>query len=275
MKIYHTATQEDYDALMIELEEKGYKWNSDAKPRNYNGFKRYGKDTYIYDEYGVISLSSGEYFKKYHSDETLVEYKAKGENMTQEKMKQNILDWSTDVSIAVEAVIKDIKFQMKKSTVEADLKEAKSSAKKLIEKIDEYLEFLKPDFKVGDYVTVDVNDRTIIAKIDELSVNEIEVHGLWYDRTLVNVKQDYWFSSELNKIRHATPEEIAEYEVALTFHKHGRKPFEVKDGDLLENKFGKFIAYKSLFVKENFTVEGNAFIKAVEEVNEWIGADDE
>ena len=26
MKIYHTATQEDCDKLMIELEEKGCKW---------------------------------------------------------------------------------------------------------------------------------------------------------------------------------------------------------------------------------------------------------
>ena len=56
----------------------------------------------------------------------------------------------------------------------------------------------------------------------------------------------------------------------MTFHENGRKPFEVKDGDILENKFGKFIALKSLFVKENFMVEGNAFLKTAEEVNEWL-----
>ena len=100
MKIYHTATQEDYYALMIELEEKGYKWNSGAKPRNYNNFKRYGKDTYIYDEYGVISLSSGEYFKKYHSDVPVIEYKAKGEEMTQqEEMKQKQLNHFLDICL--------------------------------------------------------------------------------------------------------------------------------------------------------------------------------
>ena len=38
----------------------------------------------------------------------------------QEEMKQNILDWVADTSVAVESAIKDIKFQMKKSTVEAD-----------------------------------------------------------------------------------------------------------------------------------------------------------
>ena len=115
--------------------------------------------------------------------------------MTQEEMKQNIFDWARDVSVAVESFARDTKFEMKKSTVEADLKEAKSSAKKLIEKIDEYLETLKPKpkFKVGDYVTVDVNGRKIITKIDELRENKKEAHGLWYDKTKVNVKRDYWF----------------------------------------------------------------------------------
>ena len=84
--------------------------------------------------------------------------------MTQEEMKQNTLDWATDVSVAVESFARDIKFEMKKSTVEADLKEAKSSAKKLIEKIDEYLESQKPKFKVGDYVTLDIPNNKKIAK---------------------------------------------------------------------------------------------------------------
>ena len=148
-------------------------------------------------------------------------------------MKHNILDWARDVSVAVESFARDIKFEMKKSTVEADLKEAKSSAKKLIEKIDEYLESQKPEFKVGDYVTVYVNGKEKIAKIDELTENNSKAHGLWYDRTLENVKQDYWFPSGLNKFRHATPTEILEYEMALAFHKHGRKPFEVKRGDIV------------------------------------------
>ena len=33
MKIYHTETQEDYDALLIELEEQGYEWNSGSAMR--------------------------------------------------------------------------------------------------------------------------------------------------------------------------------------------------------------------------------------------------
>ena len=275
MKIYHTATQEDYDALMIELEEKGCEWRGGIKPTLIDDFKAQGKDcvkdTCIYEEDDRLSYSSVEYFKNHHSDKLLIEYKAKGENMTQEEMKQNILDWATDVSVAVEAAIKDMKFQMKKSTVEADLKEAKSSAKKLIEKIDEYLEILKPEFKVGDIVSSEIFiDGSGIVRLEEDLTNDFSgIEGLWYIKKDCEIKNTA-FGVINKKTRHATPEEIAEYEVALTFHKHGRKPFEVKDGDLLENKFGKFIALKSLFVKENFTVQGNAFLKSAEEVNEWL-----
>ena len=32
MKIYHTETQQDYDALMVELEAEGYEWVDGKKP---------------------------------------------------------------------------------------------------------------------------------------------------------------------------------------------------------------------------------------------------
>ena len=51
------------------------------------------------------------------------------EEMKQKEMKRNMLDWARDVSVAVESFARGIKFEMKKSTVESDLKEAKSSAK--------------------------------------------------------------------------------------------------------------------------------------------------
>ena len=79
MKIYHTETQQDYDALMSELEEKGCKWRSGVKPTQLDKFKDSGKDTCVYEECGEITLSYVECFKKYHSDETLIEYKARGE----------------------------------------------------------------------------------------------------------------------------------------------------------------------------------------------------
>lgn len=190
--------------------------------------------------------------------------------MTQEEMKRKLKKNAFDVYVAVETVA-----DRGISKAEVDLQEAKSAAKKLIEKIDEYLENLKPKFKVGDYVTVYVNSKrktAKIEKIDELVENNSKVHGLWYDRTLVNFKQDYWFSSGLNDFRNARPTEIAEYEVALTFHKHGRKPFEVKQGDILRDNEVDifFVDFPSNWEKEYFTSGRFTFLKTVEEVNEWL-----
>ena len=267
MKIYHVKTQADYDALMSELEEKGCEWRSGVKPAQLDKFKDSGKDTCVYEEDGIISFSGVEYFKKYHSNETLVEYKAKGEDMTQEEMKHNLQEVAFDISESIES------FARGTLAVEADLQEAKSSAKKLIEKIDEYFETLKPKFKVGDYVTVYVNGKEKIAKIDELTENNSKAHGLWYDRTLVNIKQDYWFPSGLNEFRHARPSEIAEYEVALIFHKHGRKPFELKRGDVVYLKgYDKniFLDSGNIYKKHNFIDGDVVFVKTAEEVNEWL-----
>ena len=264
MTIYHVETQADYDALMIELEEKGCKWLSGHKPTFKNYWREDKENSCIETSGKKITFGSIEQQKNKYWDFPIIKYKAKGENMTQEEMKQELRENALDIAVAIGV------FTRGTSTVEADLQEAKSSAKKLIEKIDEYLESQKPKFNVGDYVTVDVSGRKITAKIDELTENKTVAHGLWYDKTNVNVEKDFWYLKKGSKFRYATPTEITEYEAALTFHKHGRNPFEVKDGDLLENKFGKYIAHKSLFVKENFTVEGNAFLKTVEEVNEWL-----
>ena len=263
MTVYHVETQGDYDALMIELEEKGCEWRWGEKPTKLDKFKDYGKDTYIYEEYGgIISFSDGYYFKVYRSNETLIEYKAKGENMTQEEMNKKTLDWDKNVSTSIESFARGI------SELEADLKEAKTSAKKLIEKIDEYFETLKPKFKVGDYVTFDIPNKKI-AKIERLNG---ALYGLWYDTESENIKDDLYFGSG-NKFRHATPTEILEYEMALAFHKHGRKPFEVKRGDIVYLKgYDKniFLDSGNIYKKHNFIDGDVGLVKTVEEFNEWI-----
>ena len=271
MKNYLTATQEAYDELMSELEEKGYKWLSGREPTAFNYWEQNKGNTCINISSKYITFMNIEQSKKQHPDIPIIEYKAKGENMTQEEMKQNIIDWATDVFVAVGLFARDIKFEMKKSTVEADLQEAKSSAKKLIEKIGEYLETLEPKFKVGDYATVEASGRKIIAKIDKLTENKT-AFGLWYDEPKNIVKQDFWFLTEGNIFSHSTPEEIAEYEVALTFHKHGRKPFEVKEGDLIKYPNGQniMIYYPEVFSKADFLNDGFKLIKTAEEVNEWL-----
>lgn len=48
MKLYHVETQEDYDALMVKLEEEGCLWNySGFKPTAYNMWTSALEDTVI------------------------------------------------------------------------------------------------------------------------------------------------------------------------------------------------------------------------------------
>ena len=343
MKIYHVETQEAYDALMVELEEKGLKWRRGEKPTNFHLFKRYGKDTHIYDESGVISLSSVDYFKEHYSDEPIIEYKAKGEkmkiyhvetqqdydalmieleekghkwlserkptsknywksynknicivisgkyitfgpfeqskkeysgtpiieykakgeNMTEEEMKRYFLNESRDVSIAIENFVVD------DSTTENSLSKAKSSAKKLIEKIDEYLESQKPKFKVGDYVTDTSNNDPFICKIEKFEGNG--VCGKWYCVSYEDFSELKGLPISNSQL--STPEEIAEYEVALTFLKHDRRPFEVKRGDVVYLKgYDKniFLDSGNIYKKHNFVDGDVALVKTIEEVNEWL-----
>ena len=267
MKVYHVETQEAYDELMSEFEEKGYKWLSGREPTEKNYWEQNKESSCVIILGKYIVFMNIEQSKKKYPNIPIIEYKAKGENMTEEEMKRYFLNESRDVSIAIENFVID------DSTTENTLSKAKSSAKKLIEKIDEYLESQKSKFEVRDYVTVFVDDRKKIAKIDALRGNKKEAHGLWYDKTKVNVKQDYWVLAEWNKFRPATPEEITEYEVALNFHKHGRKPFELKRGDIVYLKgYDKniFLDSGNIYKKHNFIDGDVALVKTVEEVNEWL-----
>ena len=246
MEIYNVKTREDYDELMVKLEEKGYKWLSGKKTTSKNYWIVYKEKSCINISSKYITFMNIEQSKKQHPNVPIIEYKAKGENMT----------------------IYDTETQKDRDELIIELEKLKSSVKSMIENIDECLETLKPEFKVGDYISTTTNRYTgVVERIKEQDGVIVSIVGKLYDRYDGYVRETQLWGSNF---RNPTQEEITEYESALTFHNHGRKPFEVKDGDLLENKFGKYIAHKSLFVKENFTVEGNAFLKTVEEVNEWL-----
>ena len=188
--------------------------------------------------------------------------------MTQEEMKHKLQDVAKLHEIAFDVSVAIGTFVRGGLTAEADLQDAKSAAKKLIEKVDEYLEYLKPKFKVGDYVTFDIPNKKI-AKIERLNG---ALYGLWYDTESENIKDDLYFGSG-NKFRHATPIEILEYEVALTFLKHDRKPFEVKRGDVVYLKgYDKniFLDSGNFYEKHNFIDGDIGLVKTVEEFNEWL-----
>ena len=264
MKIYHTATREDYYSLMSELEEKGCKWRGGEKPTGLNKWEVFKENTYVKERNGKLTYDK------------LIEYKAKGETkMTNEKMKQKISGFATYVSIAAGSLARDIKFESKESTVEFDLKEAKSSAKKLIEHIDEYLEYLKPKFKVGDYVTDTSGNNPYICKIEEFEGHAIV--GNWY--CFKDNHLDKSIVLPISTSRLSTPEEIAEYETALNFYKHGRDPFEVKYGDILGGSGCAefFVDYDDIDIleTEDFISGRYTLLKTVEEFKKWAGAEDE
>ena len=131
----------------------------------------------------------------------------------------------------------------------------------------------EPEFKVGDYVTDTSDDDPFICKIEKIVGNDVS--GKWY---CVSKKYfDRLVRLPISDSRLSTPEEIAEYESALTFHKHGRKPFEVKQGDLIRTPIEKFtlILYPENYTKEEFLDYGWKLLKTAEEIDEWLGAADE
>lgn len=134
----------------------------------------------------------------------------------------------------------------------------------------------EPEFKVGDYV---VELDRYITKIEKINEDGMPA-GDFYEseNNYFGQAKSVVFSS---RARHATPEEIVEYQSALTFHKHGRKPFEVKSGDILSGSESDifFVIYDDiemeLYDKESFTSGRYTFLKTAEKVNEWLGIDDE
>ena len=84
MKIYHTETQEDYDALMVELEEQGCKWLSGRKPTEvkYHWFN-YEEKTCVRVSSGFLTKFEFRHSEEEYPDTPITKYKAKAD----EKMK--------------------------------------------------------------------------------------------------------------------------------------------------------------------------------------------
>ena len=85
MQIYHVETQEDYDALMVELEGRGYK----TYPMEV--FERYDGNCCIFTDKEQIGHSELEWYQECYPATTIQKYKA----------KQN------DVESAIETVSQD------------------------------------------------------------------------------------------------------------------------------------------------------------------------
>ena len=88
MRIYHTATQEDYDALMTEFEENGYYWASGNKPTEEFNYKKYTSATTVTACKDVIRYSCVRYEMEFNPEEPIIEYKAKKEGETDDFIQE-------------------------------------------------------------------------------------------------------------------------------------------------------------------------------------------
>lgn len=78
MNLYHTETQEEYNALMAYVEKKGYEWNTKEKPTEYNCWNIFKNETVIVIEYDInLGFASKEYCKRVYPDTPIEKYKAK------------------------------------------------------------------------------------------------------------------------------------------------------------------------------------------------------
>lgn len=78
MKLYHVETQEDYDALMIELDEKGYSWSNYQDIFDSNEWLTHESETVVNasENKKELSYSEKEFFQSRYPNEEIITYKA-------------------------------------------------------------------------------------------------------------------------------------------------------------------------------------------------------
>lgn len=83
MKIYHTETQADYDALMVELEAEGKTWWTGKKATENDIWNRFKSLTCVVVGKNINGFCYKEFYKEITPDVPIIKYKAKAD----EKMK--------------------------------------------------------------------------------------------------------------------------------------------------------------------------------------------
>ena len=75
MKIYHVKTQQSYNELMSELEEKGYKWLSGHEPTSKKYWILYKENSCINISSKYITFMNIEQSKNQYPNIPIIEYK--------------------------------------------------------------------------------------------------------------------------------------------------------------------------------------------------------
>lgn len=84
MKIYHTETQADYDALMVELEEQGAKWPTGTNPTEANNWSEFKRQTGVKVQDCILTYRDVEYFERVNPETPIIKYTAKKETQLPE-----------------------------------------------------------------------------------------------------------------------------------------------------------------------------------------------
>ena len=269
MIIYNTKTIEDYNSLMIELESKGYKWLSGDKPTHFRYWSEDKERTCIKISGEDITSASLDFYKENYPNKSIIEYKSKGESMT----KTNV---DKELCLLTDELSENVQRYAETGNVK-NLSDAVSRCTELSHAlIEEELNFIYSDFKIGDYVVCEDRSATFITQIEILG-HDNRLKGLWYDKETNAFKSDYKYSGE-RCVRKASEKEIEEYKVALQFHEHDRKPFELKEGDLVKESKGvrSIVKNPNIYVKELFYPPVNyELLATVEEIDECIKGENE
>lgn len=96
IKIYHVETQEDYDGLMIKLENEGCVWASGEKPTTQDYWHIRGKETVVYLECwgdGEMTVGSLSEAKGIYHTTPIFKYQVNG---AMDASKINIVDLNTN-----------------------------------------------------------------------------------------------------------------------------------------------------------------------------------
>ncbi|EEO6590802.1 DUF3310 domain-containing protein [Listeria monocytogenes] len=82
MKLYHTETQDDYNALMIELEKEDYKWNEVEKATENNAWDVFKNNTVVIKVCDTdLGFASKGYCERIYTDTPIQKYKAQQDSI--------------------------------------------------------------------------------------------------------------------------------------------------------------------------------------------------
>ena len=121
MKLYHTQTRQDYNALMDELESKGVRWSNGKKPHEFDGFEKHESETIFQVSNKEILYFSMNFYKKDFNEIEVIEYKVK-----------------KDTKISNESVLEIIENLVHATSLKSfySLQKAKHNLDRLIEKLE-------------------------------------------------------------------------------------------------------------------------------------------